>query len=161
MCQFPLRSKIPEQHQPRCYSGTFSIFSQSSIVISAPSFKEYTKRSSLWTEMRSEMHYFCYKRFNVSTNEPLHNKRLTISVVSLFFCPFQGFFDVFQFSSSLISFVLLPIYACLFLSFWTVILSVTIKITLFQTVFALSKHRRYPPTVGVDGGTNCLIQIIN
>jgi hypothetical protein len=46
---------------------------------------------------------------------------------------------------------MLPIYSCLFLSFWTVILAVTIKITLFQAIFALSKHRRYPPTVGLVG----------
>jgi hypothetical protein len=55
--------------------------------------------------------------------------------------------DVFQFSSSLISFALLPINAYLFLSFWTVILSVIIKFALFQAIFALSEDGRKTRTV--------------
>ena len=42
-------TKIPEQHHTLVLFGDFSIFSQSAIVMSVPSFSEYTKRSSLYT----------------------------------------------------------------------------------------------------------------
>ena len=39
--------KIPEQHRTQVLFGDFSILAQSSIVISVPSFKKNTNRSSL------------------------------------------------------------------------------------------------------------------
>ena len=47
------QAKIPEQHHTQVLFGDFSILAQSSIVISVPSFKENTNRSSPMTATRS------------------------------------------------------------------------------------------------------------